>query len=96
MERILPMDEAMSLVKKGYRAQIVKVWEEFCTKSDESYDNKVPQEGDFISFIKHLREEKNRLPPQSGQSTQHDGEKSIWIFSTQVPSYFSFMQNLQL
>ena len=59
MSPYLGLDESLELLKESYRPQVKKIWCEFIAFKQNDFHDAMPQEDDFLSFFKMLRE-KNR------------------------------------
>ena len=58
-QRIISLDEALGLIKGGYREKVKKLWEDFVDKNNDEFNENQPTENQFISYFKDLREEKS-------------------------------------
>ena len=56
MSPYLGSDKSLELFKETYRPQVKKMWCEFITFHQDDFCDTMPQEDDFLSFLKILRE----------------------------------------
>ena len=58
MAGIISLDEALELVKVGYKDNVKRVWLDFVEYSGNTYENESPTEGDLKAYFCYLRQQK--------------------------------------
>ena len=58
MSDILSLEEALSLLKEGYSPKVKKIWMDFVSFCECSFDDSAPKEDSFLKYFKFLREDK--------------------------------------